>query len=135
MKILYQIYILKEFLGARRKDDDVGDQRKEFTGAFVTGARITGTLNREKLSVTGADVLQTEDNELFTGATPVTGARIVTGAGAQDNINGTVLTGAQKEDISVTGTHFTGAQEEQEENIPFTGAPFKVAPFKVTGSF
>ena len=47
----------EEFLGARRKDDNVGDKRKEFTGAFVTGARIMGTLNREKLSVAGADVL------------------------------------------------------------------------------
>ena len=114
----------EEFSGARRKDDNVGDKRKEFTGAFITGAHITGTLNREKLSVTGADVLQREDKELFTGATPVTGACIVTGA--QDNVNGTALTGAQKENIYVTGAHFTGAQEEQEENITFTGGPFKV---------
>ena len=88
-----------------------------------------GTLNREKLSVTGADVLQREDKEFFTGATPVTGARIVTGTyivtGAQDNVHGTPLTGAQKENIYVTGAHVTGAQEEQEENITFTGAPFK----------
>ena len=83
-----------------------------------------GTLNREKLSVTGADVLQREDKELFTGATLVTGARIVTGT--QDNVDGTALTGTQKENIYVTGTHFTGAQEEQGENITFTGAPFKV---------
>ena len=43
-----------------------------------------------------------------------------------------MLTVAQKEDIYVTGTHFTGAQEEQEENITFTGAPFKVtgAPWR-----
>ena len=120
----------EEFSGAQRKDDNVGEKRKEFTGAFVTGARITGALNREKLSVTGTDVLQREDKELFTGATPVTGARIVTGT--QDNVHGTVLTGAQKENIYVTGTHFTGAQEEEEENITFTGAPFKVtgAPWR-----
>ena len=31
-----------------------------------------GALNREKLSVTGADVLQREDKELFTGVTQVT---------------------------------------------------------------
>ena len=108
----------EEFSGARRKDDNVGDKRKEFTGAFVTGAHITGALNREKLSVTGADVLQREDKEL------VTGTRIVTGA--QDNVDGTALTGAQKENIYVTGTHCTGTQEEQEENITFTGTPFKV---------
>ena len=126
----------EEFLGARRKDDNVGDKRKELTGAFITGAHITGALNREKLSVTGADVLQREDKEFFTGATPVTGARIVTGAyivtGAQDNVHGTPLTGAQKENIYVTGTHFTGAQEEQEQNITFTGTPFKVtgAPWR-----
>ena len=114
----------EEFSGARRKDDNVGDKRKEFTGALVTGAHITGTLNREKLSVTGTDVLQREDKELFTGATPVTGAHIVTGA--QDNVHGTLLTGTQKENIYVTGAHFTGAQEEKEENITFTHAPFKV---------
>ena len=115
----------EEFLGARRKDDNVGDNRKEFTGAFVTGAHITGALNREKLSVTGTDVLQREDKEFFTGTTPVIGACIVTGSyivtGAQDNVHGTLLTGTQKENIYVTGT-----QEEQEENITFTGAPFKV---------
>ena len=27
----------EEFSGARRKDDNVGDKRKEFTGAFITG--------------------------------------------------------------------------------------------------
>ena len=120
----------EEFSGARRKDDNVGDKRKEFTGAFVTGTRITGALNREKLSITGADVLQREDKELFTGAIPVTGARIVTGA--QDNVDGTVLTGIQKENIYVTGAHFTGAQEEQEKNITFTGVPFTVtgAPWR-----
>ena len=111
----------EEFSGARRKDDNVGDKRKGFTGAFVTGARITGALNREKLSVTGADVLQREDKEFFTGATPVTGAHIVTGTyivtGAQDNVHGTPL---------------TGTQEEREENITFTGTPFKVtgAPWR-----
>ena len=126
----------EEFLGARRKDDNVGDKRKEFTGAFITGACITGALNREKLSVTGADVLQREDKELFTGATPVTGTHIVTGmnivTGAQDNVDGTVLTGTQKENIYVTGSHFAGAQEEQEENITFTGTPLKVtgAPWR-----
>ena len=114
----------EEFSGARRKDDNVGEKRKEFTGTFVTGARITGTLNREKLSVTGADVLQREDKELFTGTTQVTGACIVTGA--QGNIDGTALTGAQKENIYVTGAHFTGAQEEEEENITFTGALLKL---------
>ena len=75
-------------------------------------------------------MLQREDKEFFTGATPVTGACIVTGmyivTGTQDNVHGTPLTGAQKENIYVTGAHFTGAQEEQEENITFTGAPFKV---------
>ena len=130
MKILYQIYNTEEFSGAQRKDDNVGDKRKEFTGAFFTGARIMGTLNREKVSVTGADVLQREYKEFFTGTTPVTGTGIVTGAyivtGIQDNVHGTPLTGAQKENIYVTGAHFTGAQEEQEENITFTGAPFKV---------
>ena len=69
-------------------------------------------------------MLQREEKELFTGTTPVTGTRIVTGA--QDNVDGTALTGAQKENIYVTGAHFTGAQEEEEENITFTGAPFKV---------
>ena len=69
-------------------------------------------------------MLQRENKELFTGATPVTGARIVTGA--QGNVHGIPLTGTQKENIYVTGAHFTGAQEEQEENIIFTGAPFKV---------
>ena len=81
-------------------------------------------------------MLQREDKELFTGAIPVTGVRIVTGmyivTGAQDNVHGTPLTGAQKENIYVTGTHFTGTQEEQEENITFTGTPFKVtgAPWR-----
>ena len=76
------------------------------------------------------DVLQREEKELFTGATPVTGAHIVTGA--QDNVDGTALTGAQKENIYVTGAHFTGTQEEKEENITFTGAPFTVtgAPWR-----
>ena len=121
----------EEFSGAQRKEEDVGDQRKEFTGAFVTGTPITGAVNREKLSVTGADLLQTEDNALFTGAPQVTGAHMVTGTnivtGTQEDVDGTVLTGAQKENIYVTGT-----QEEQEENIPFTGAPFKVtgAPWR-----
>ena len=31
----------EEFSGARRKDDNVGDKRKEFTGTFVTGTHIT----------------------------------------------------------------------------------------------
>ena len=55
----------EEFWGARTKDDNVGDKRKEFTGAFVTGTCIMGALNREKLSVTGADVLQREDRRVI----------------------------------------------------------------------
>ena len=120
----------EEFSGAQRKEGDVGDQRKKFTGAFVTGAHIMGALNREKLSVTGTDVLQTEEDALFTGAPQVTGAHMVTGTnivtGAQEDVEGTVVTGAQKENIYVTGAYLTGAQEEKEENMPFTGAPFNV---------
>ena len=46
MKILLPDIHTEEFSGARRKDDNVGDKRKEFTGAFVTGTHITGALNR-----------------------------------------------------------------------------------------
>ena len=104
----------EEFSGARRNDDNVGDKRKEFTGTFVTGACITGALNREKLSVTGADVLQREDKELFTGTTPVTGTRIVTGT--QDNVHGTLLTGAQKENICLTS--LTCAKPKEKMTFP-----------------
>ena len=38
----------EEFSGAQRKDDNVGEKRKEFTGTSVTGACITGALNRVK---------------------------------------------------------------------------------------
>ena len=114
----------EEFSGAQRKEDYVGDKIKDFTGAFVTGTRITGALNREKHTVTGMDVLQRHDNELFTGAHNLTGANIVTGA--HDKADVTVITGAQEKNINVTGATVTGARGEEQENIKFTDAPFKV---------
>ena len=38
----------QEFTGAQRNEEDIGDQRKDFTGAHLTGARVTGTLNDNK---------------------------------------------------------------------------------------
>ena len=123
----------QEFSGAQRKEEDVGDKRKEFTGALVMG-----TLNGEKQDMlTGADLLQTDNDWIVTGAPSVTGAQYVTGAhsvtgtcdSVDDSVDGTGVnvTGAQKDYIPVTGAHVTGAQEE---NIPVTGAPFTVTGAK-----
>ena len=71
----------QEFTGAQRNEEDIGDQRKEFTGTHITGARVTSTLNGEKQDIlTGADLLQTDDDWIVTGTPSVTGAPCVTGA-------------------------------------------------------
>ena len=38
----------EEFTGAQRNEEDIGDQRKDFTGAHITGTHVTGTLNDNK---------------------------------------------------------------------------------------
>ena len=112
----------EEFSGAQRKEEYVGDERSGFTGELVTGARITGALNRENCSFTGAHI--------FTGAQNEPHVTVVTGA--QDDADGTSVTGAQEKKISVTGNTVTGAHDEEEESIKFTGAPFELtgAPWR-----
>ena len=122
----------EEFSGAQRKEEYVGDERSGFTGELVTGARITGALNRENCSFTGAHI--------FTGAQNEPHVTVVTGA--QDDADGTSVTGAQEKKISVTGAQekkisvtgdtVTGAHDEEEESIKFTGAPFELtgAPWR-----
>ena len=38
----------EEFTGAQRNEEDIGNQIKDFTGAHITGVRVTGTLNDNK---------------------------------------------------------------------------------------
>ena len=70
---------------------DIGDQRKDFTGAHITGAHVTSALNDNKKE------LFTDDDWIVTGAPIFTGAHEygeVTGA-PQENIRQlTSVTGA-----------------------------------------
>ena len=124
----------EKFTGAQRKEEYIGVQRNEFTGApitgtpitgaSITGAPITGTLNENKEElIMGAQIFRIEDDWIVTGAPSVTG---IHESAEDDNVTGphvtgTPVTGTLHEDIMVTGTHVTGALEE---NIPVTGAPF-----------
>ena len=38
----------QEFTGAQRNEEDIGDETKDFTGARITGAHVTGGLNQKK---------------------------------------------------------------------------------------
>ena len=117
----------QEFTGAQRNEEDIGDQRKDFTGTHLTGACVTGTLNDNKKE------MFTDDDWIVMGAPSVTGAPTFTGAHKYGEV-----TGAQEENItqlrSVTGTHsFTGTPSSvtgknvtgtRQENITVTGTPF-----------
>ena len=128
----------EEFTGAQRNEEDIGDQRKDFTGTHITGAHVTGTLNNNKKE------FFTDDDWIVTGAPTFMGAHEygeVTGAPQEnipqltsvtgtDSFTGTQcsITGARKENMTVTGAPFTGAQYSvtgaQKENITVTGTPF-----------
>ena len=101
----------EKFTGAQRTEEDIGVQRNEFTGAPITGAPITSTLNEIK-------ILEIEDDWIVTGTPSVMGAHKST---EHDTVTGALVTGALHENIMVTGANVTGTQEE---NIPVTGAPF-----------
>ena len=58
----------EEFTGAQRNEEDIGDQRKDFTGTYITGARVTGTLNDNKKE------LFTDDDWIVMGTPTFTGA-------------------------------------------------------------
>ena len=128
----------EEFTEAQRNEEDIGDQRKDFTGAHITDAHVTGALNYNKKE------FFTDDGWIVTGAPTFTGSlkygevtgtpqenipqiTIVTGA---DSFTGTQcsVTGARKENITVTSAPFTGAQcsvtGTRKVNITVTGTPF-----------
>ena len=107
----------QEFTGAQRNEEDIGDETKDFTGTQITGAHVTGALNIKKKELfTGAQLLDTEDDWIVTGAPHVTGAQSFTGA--QEYVH---VTDAPQENITSAHTAITGAPEE---NIEVTGAPF-----------
>ena len=112
----------EKFTGAQRKEEYIGVQRNEFTGAPITGAPITGAsitstpitgaLNEKKEDlIMGTQIFRIEDDWIVMGAPSVTG----THESAEDNnvtgphVTGAPVTGALHEDIMVTGTHVTGA--------------------------
>ena len=106
----------EEFTGAQRNEEDIGDQRKDFTGTHLTGTHVTGTLNDNKKE------FFTDDDWIVMGAPSFTGAHEygeVTGAPQENILQVTSVTGAD----SFTGAQYsvTGAQKE---NITVTGAPF-----------
>ena len=72
----------QEFIGAQRNEEDIGDQRKDFTGTHLTGARVTGTLNDKKKE------LFTDDDWIVTGTPSVTGAPTFTGAHKYGEVTG-----------------------------------------------
>ena len=122
----------EEFTGAQRNEEDIGDQRKDFTGAHLTGAHVTGALNDNKKE------FFTDDDWIVTGAPSFMGTPSFTGAHEYGEVTGT-----PQENIlqvtSVTGADsFTGAQcsvtGARKENMPVTGAPFTGAQYSVTGT-
>ena len=92
----------QEFTGAQRNEEDIGDERKDFPGTQVTGALITGALNKKNKLFTGTQILDTEDDWIVMGAPDVTGAQSFTGAHEYVQV-----TGAPQEHILITGAPFT----------------------------
>ena len=94
----------EEFTGAQRNEEDIGDQRKDFTGTHITGARVTGALDNNKKE------FFTDDDWIVMGAPTFTGTHEygeVTGTPQENIPQVTSVTGAD----SFTGTQcsVTGA--------------------------
>ena len=118
----------EEFTGAQRNEEDIGDQRKDFTGTHITGTHVTGALNDNKKE------LFTDDDWIVMGAptftvaheygevtgTPQENIPQLTSVTGTDSFTGTQcsVTGTRKETITVTGTPFTGANWNDVHKTP-----------------